>query len=88
MQKKDAKALLACLFNRLMILRNQIVHGSASADTRRNKDALGPGILILEELLLALLNLLIEHGRGRAWPDIPYPAIHTETHPVQDSVQD
>lgn len=75
----SAKALEG-LFSRLIALRNQIVHGSASADTRRNKDVLVPGILILEELLSLLVTLLIEHGRGRSWPEIPYPAVGTPLH--------
>ena len=82
LQHNNAKVFLACLFDRLMVLRNQIVHGSASADTRRNRDALVPGILILEELLPTLVKLLIEHGKGRSWPDVPYPAIYTALHPV------
>ncbi|MDF0643146.1 MAG: HEPN domain-containing protein [Nitrospira sp.] len=76
----QAGQALELLFNRLIALRNQIVHGSASADTRRNKDALVPGILILEELLPLLVTLLIEHGRGRPWPDVPYPGIRTPLH--------
>lgn len=84
LRNTTAKVFCACMFDRLIVLRNQIIHGSASADTRRNKDALVPGILVLEELLPVLVKLLIEHGRGRPWPDIPYPAIHTALHPVSD----
>ena len=56
--------VLETLFSRLIALRNQIIHGSASADTRRNKDALRPALLILEELLPMFVSLMIEHGKG------------------------
>lgn len=72
---------LDTLFKRLIALRHQIMHGSASADTRRNRDALIPAILVLEELLPMLVSLLIQHGKGRLWPELPYPAFGTPLFP-------
>lgn len=72
---------LETLFSRLIALRHQIVHGSASADTRRNKDALVPAVLILEEMLPLLVHVLIKHGRGRLWPELPYPGYGTPLYP-------
>lgn len=72
---------LDLLFSRLIALRNQIVHGSASADTRRNKDALVPAVLILEELLPIFVSMLIQEGKGRIWPGVPYPGVRTPLFP-------
>lgn len=77
----DVESFLRCLFSRLRVLRNQIVHGSASSDTRKNKDALVPAILLLEELLPMFLSLMIKKGRSISWPEVPYPGKLTPQHP-------
>lgn len=46
--RRKAPALLQLIFPRLLVLRNQILHGSASENTRRNEWALRPAIRILE----------------------------------------
>ncbi len=77
LRNQNSPKALETLFRRLIALRNQIIHGSASADTRRNKDALVPAVLILEEMLPLFVQVLIEHGRGRLWPELPYPGYGT-----------
>ena len=84
LRHNDAELFFKCLFERLKVLRNQIFHGSASADTRRNRDALVPGVLLLEELLPALVHVMIRYGSGHSWPCIPYPARRTPLHPESD----
>lgn len=78
---QEAEVLLHCLFARLRVLRNQIIHGSASSDTRRNKDALVPAILLLEEFLPILVRIMIEKGGAVSWPPVPYPGRLTPQHP-------
>lgn len=80
----ETESILKYLFERIKMLRNQIFHGSSSADTRRNRDALVPGILLLEELLPLLVRVMIKHGAQIRWPDIPYPARATPLHPISD----
>jgi hypothetical protein len=77
----DTDLALQCLFVRLRVLRNQIIHGSASSNTRRNKDALVPAILLLEELLPLLVRIMIHKGSTITWPPVPYPGRHTPQHP-------
>ena len=78
----DIETFFRCLFSRLRVLRNQIIHGSASSDTRRIKDALVPGILLLEELIPIFLSLMIEKGQSVPWPEVPYPGRLTPQHPM------
>lgn len=77
----DAVTCLSCLFERLLVLRNQIVHGSSSASTRKSRDALYPAILLLEEILPEFIRLMVHEGYGTDWPPIPYPGKETPQYP-------
>lgn len=79
----DAVTCLYCLFERLLVLRNQIVHGSSSASTRKSRDALYPAILLLEEILPEFIQLMIHEGQDTDWPPVPYPGKGTSQHPEQ-----
>lgn len=81
LRDNDIVGFNVCLFERLRILRNQIIHGSSSSTTRKNRDALYPAILLLEEILPEFIRLMIHHGRGSSWPPIPYPSKGTPQHP-------
>jgi|CXWL01.1.fsa_nt_gi hypothetical protein len=83
MRNDDAPIFLYCLFERLQVLRNQIVHGSSSASTRKSRDALYPAILLLEEILPEFIRLMIHAGHETSWPPIPYPGKGTPQHSEQ-----
>jgi hypothetical protein len=80
--QEDVKEFYGSMFDRLKALRNQIFHGSALADSRRNQDALVPAVLILEELLPLVISVMIDEGRRVSWPAIPYLAGGTPLHPL------
>lgn len=72
---------LVSLFKRLSTLRNQIMHGSSSASTDRNKDALIPAIYVLETMIPIFIRILIQVGEKVDWPDVPYPRKGSPQHP-------
>ena len=76
-------AFLSHLFERLQVLRNQIVHGSSSASTRKSRDALYPAILLLEEIVPEFIQLMIREGQGIDWPPVPYPGKGSPQYPEQ-----
>lgn len=76
----DAQVILTSLFLRLLVLRNQIVHGSAAEDTAGNQGAVVPAIRVLEALLPAFVQVMIRHGRRTAWRPVPYPRAGTPLH--------
>jgi len=78
----DCILFLPLVFERLLVLRSQIFHGSSAASTRRNEDTLKPGIAILETLLLEFLEIMLNHVDGKNWPLVPYPGCGTFQHPV------
>lgn len=72
---------LVSLFKRLSILRNQIMHGSSSASTDRNKDALIPAIYVLETMRPIFIEILLSIEGIVDWPDVPYPRKGSPQHP-------
>ena len=78
---QDSVKFFSCIYERLLALRNQIAHGSSSVDTTKSQDALKPGLLILEDMLPIFLRLMIRHGLGKEWDEIPYPGRETLQHP-------
>ena len=83
LKNDDAAAFLSHLFERLQVLRNQIVHGSSSASTRKSRDALYPAILLLEEIVPEFIQLMIREGQGIDWPPVPYPGKGSPQYPEQ-----
>ncbi len=72
--QRDAVLILSMLFDRLYVLRNQIVHGGATWNSSANRDQLRDGTRILGTLLPAIVDLMMDHPTedwGRPW----YPVI-------------
>ena len=58
MQKTKIPDILAkTIFDRLYVLRNQVMHGSATHKSRHNRTALGHGVKVLERALPVSLSL-------------------------------
>ena len=53
--------VLGVVFDRLYVLRNQIVHGGATWNSRVNREQLRDAVAILGALLPALLDIMIAH---------------------------
>lgn len=72
--QRDAVLILSMLFDRLYVLRNQIVHGGATWNSSANRDQLRDGTRILATLLPAIVDLMMDHPAedwGRPW----YPVV-------------
>jgi hypothetical protein len=77
----DAADLLIMVFARLLVLRNQIVHGSAAADTVGNRGSVVPGVRVLATLVPLFVRVMIREGKRAVWAPVPYPRIGTPLHP-------
>lgn len=77
----DAADVLIMVFARLLVLRNQIVHGSAAADTVGNRGSVVPGVRVLAVLVPLFVRVMIREGKRAIWPPVPYPRIQTPLHP-------
>jgi hypothetical protein len=78
--------LLILAYERIYVLRGQIVHGAATRGSRLNRDALGPAVEVLEAFLGPILHLSIEHGANDEWLPLCYPPIEESTaRPIKPS---
>ena len=55
---KKTERILWHLFSRLYVLRNQIMHGGATWNSRRNRDSVGDGWEILKFLVPVFLDII------------------------------
>ena len=75
LQTDQTQKILSMLFNRLYVLRNQLIHGGATWQSSINKDQLRDGHKILGFLLPHFILILIEN-RSENWGAPIYPVIH------------
>jgi hypothetical protein len=73
--EKNWHLLLDYTFERIAVLRGQIVHGAATRGSRLNRESLSRCTKVLEALLPVILQLVIEHRADDDWPPLCYPPI-------------
>lgn len=71
---KDTPKVLAIVFDRLYVLRNQLVHGGATWNGKVNRQQVRDGANILGTLLPILLDLIIRHPEADHG-EILYPVV-------------
>ncbi len=70
----DTKKVLAVVFDRLYVLRNQLVHGGATWNSRVNRNQIRDGAAILDRLVPAIIHIMM--GSGHAlWGEPCYPVV-------------
>lgn len=73
---QDSATILSILFDRLYMLRNQLVHGGAMWESDVNRAQVRDGAALLGCLLPVFIDLMMdapEHG----WPMPHYPPVET-----------
>lgn len=74
LMEKDTVRVLAIVFDRLYVLRNQLVHGGATWNSGVNRQQVRDGVAILGTLLPLLLELMIAHP-DQDHGEILYPVV-------------
>ena len=72
--KKDTAIVLSILFDRLYVLRNQLVHGGATWGSGTNRDQVRDGAALLAFLLPVFINLMMDNTE-REWAMPNYPVV-------------
>lgn len=75
--RRDPCPILQTAFERLWILRNQLMHGAATKGSSLNRRTLNSGADLLCDLLPEMLGIMIEHGVTRDWGEVCFPPIGT-----------
>ena len=65
--------LLCLLFNRLYVVRNQLLHGAMSENTLWGSRQVSCGVTLLETLVPQMIDIILD-GR-EDWGKIPYPQV-------------
>ena len=76
LRDSDASTLLSIVFDRLYVLRNQLLHGGATHKSAKNRDQVTNGKRMLMELLPIVIHLMFDHSQD--WGPINYPPLDNE----------
>lgn len=75
LQRRDTHAVLGALFDRLYVLRNQLVHGGATWKSEVNRAQVRDGAAILAFLLPIFIDLMMS-SPGTDWGAPFYPVVN------------
>ncbi|VEB26305.1 Uncharacterised protein [Actinobacillus lignieresii] len=75
LEKQNTELLLDVLFRRLYTLRNQILHGGSTFNSKANREQLRDGCDILIAFIPAMLEIMMQHHNDLDWGKPFYPYI-------------
>jgi len=67
--------ILQVAFERLWILRNQLMHGAATKGSSLNRRTLTEGATLIGEFLPEFIDIMIENGQTKDWGEVCFPPI-------------
>jgi hypothetical protein len=84
----DWKPLLRLVFQRCVVLRNQIFHGCVTyGRVSRGWESVEQGVAVLEPLVKTFADLMERHGHQvKNWEPLPYPRLGSTLHPHQNNL--
>lgn len=71
---KDTQAVLAIVFSRLYILRNQLLHGGATYNSSTNRDQMRDAVAFLSKFVPNIINIMLDNG-SIVWGDACFPVV-------------
>lgn len=74
---KDTSIFCTILFDRLYVLRNQLMHGGATWQSEVNRAQVADGARILETIVPALIHIMLENGSA-VWGHPCFPPVEVE----------
>lgn len=74
MSAQDTPTMLSVVFDRLYVLRNQLVHGGATWNSGVNRDQVRDGAQVLGFLLPVFIDIMMDNPQ-RDWGAVFYPVV-------------
>lgn len=74
LKNKDTARILSTLFDRLYVLRNQLVHGGATWASGKNRDQVRDGARVLGTLVPVFIDIMMDNPKVH-WGDPHYPVV-------------
>lgn len=71
---QNTPVILSMLFDRLYVLRNQLIHGGATWNSKVNRDQLRDGVAILSVLIPVMIDIMMDNA-DQDWGKPFYPVI-------------
>jgi len=73
---QNADTMLSILFQRLYVLRNQLIHGGATWNGKVNRSQVESGAAILGDIVPVVISLMMDHPK-QLWGDPIYPVVES-----------
>jgi hypothetical protein len=73
---KNTALILNIIFSRLYTLRNQILHGGSTWNSRVNRSQLRDGVAILAKVIPSIISIMMDNP-GELWGDPCYPVVES-----------
>jgi hypothetical protein len=74
LSKQNIEGLIEIVLERLYTLRNQIIHGGATYNSKLNRSQLRDACNIMQLLVPIIIDIMLENG-NRDWGVIAYPVV-------------
>ena len=74
LSKQNIEGLLEIVLERLYTLRNQIIHGGATYNSKLNRSQLRDACNIIQLLVPIIIDIMLENGE-HDWGEIAYPVV-------------
>ncbi len=73
LENSEVSVLLSIVFDRLYVLRNQLIHGGATYESKVNRDQVENGKRLLLEILPIIVTLMFDETQN--WGSIDFPVV-------------
>ena len=74
LSKQNIEGLIEVVLERLYTLRNQLIHGGATYNSKLNRSQLRDACNIMQLLLPIIIDIMLENGE-HDWGEIAYPVV-------------
>ena len=74
LSRKKVAPLFSIVLDRLYVLRNQVLQGGATYQSRVNRDQVTDGVALLSSIMPIIISIML-HSSEEDWGEIAYPVI-------------